>query len=443
MFRNYIKIVTRNILRNKVFSIINILGLAIGLGCFILIFLWVKDETGYDRFHENSDRLFRLLQRDHADPEFVWTTTPTPLGPLLKEKLPEIEAYTRFWSAGGLVQYEDKKFFESDIKLVDPYFFNMFTFPVVQGDQEVPMPDLNSIILTESTAQKYFGDSNPIGKSLNILDTIDLTVTAVIGDPPKKSHLRFAMLIHINHVPMYRLTSWASDYPTYILLREGANADTVIRKVEQEWRALDPEGTKYSDLQTITEIYLNEFGKPGKIIPVYTFSVIAVLVLVIACINFMNLSTARSSKRAKEVGLRKIVGASRSHLIVQFLGESMIFSFFALLVAWILVELIRPAFNNLSGKEVEIAYTDPVLVLSVLLIVILTGLLSGSYPALILSSFKSVNVLKGEIKRHPGSKTLRNILIVFQFFISVVLIVCIAMIYKQLWYIQNKDLGLN
>ncbi len=443
MFRHYIKTSLRILLRNKVFSFINVLGLSIGLACFILIFLWIKDEIGYDRFHEHADRLYRLLQKDHANPDFVWTTTPTPLGPILKENIPEVEAFTRFWSAGGLVKYEDKVFFEDEIKLVDPYFFQMFTFPFVQGTMKTVLPNIDALVLTESTAKKYFGNENPVGKRLHIQDTLDLTVTAVIKDPPRKSHVRFSMLLHINLVPEYRLTSWASDYPTYILVSEGAKKDTVVKKIENLWRLVDPDGTDYSDLQPLTEVYLNEYGAPGKIIQVYTFSVIAILVLVIACINFMNLSTARSLKRAREVGLRKVIGANRSQLITQFLGESITFAFIALVFAWILVELFRPLFNVLTGKEIEIAYSDPVLLLFLVMILFFTGLFSGSYPAIVLSSFKSVNTVKGESASHPGSKLFRNILVVFQFFISVVLIVCIMVIYKQLWYIQNKDLGLN
>jgi len=443
MFRNYIKTSVRIILRNKVFSFINVLGLAISLACFILIFLWVKDEIGYDRFHEHADRLYRLLQKDHANPDFVWTTTPTPLGPMLKENIPEVEAFTRFWSAGGLVKYEDKVFFENEIKLVDPYFFQMFTFPFVQGTIKTALPNIDALVLTESTAEKYFGDENPVGKRLHIQDTLDLTVTAVIKDPPRKSHVRFSMLLHINLVPEYRLTSWASDYPTYVLISEGAKKDTVVKKIENFWRLVDPDGTDYSDLQPLTEVYLNEYGVPGKIIQVYTFSVIAILVLVIACINFMNLATARSAKRAREAGLRKIVGASRFQLIIQFLGESMIFTFFALVCAWILVELFRPVFNSLTGKEIEIAYNDPMLILFIIIIFVFTGLFSGSYPALVLSWSKSVHVLKGEKQSFPGSKALRNVLVVFQFFISTLLIICITTVYKQLWFIENKDLGLN
>ncbi len=443
MFRNYIKTSVRIILRNKVFSFINILGLAIGLTCFILIFLWVKDETGYDRFHANANRLYRLLQKDHADPDFVWTTTPTPLGPLLTENIPEIEAYTRYWSGGSAVKYKDKLFWEREIRLVDPSFLLMFTFPIVEGNPELALPNTDAVVLTESTAKKYFGNEEPVGKMLNIRDTLDLTVTAVIEDPPKKSHFQFTMLLHIDLVPEYRLTSWASDYPTYIMVSKDAQKDSVIRKMETEWRMLDPDGTNYSDLQPVSEVYLNEYVGPHKSIFVYAFSVIAGLVLVIACINFMNLSTARLTKRAQEVGLRKVMGAKRSQLIVQFLFESILFAFFALIIAWILVELFRPSFNHLTGKEVEIAYSDPLLLLSLLLILLFTGLFSGSYPAIVLSSFRPLYILKGKGLIHPGSKMLRYLLVVFQFFVSTVLIVCIMVIYKQLLYIQNKDLGLN
>ncbi len=443
MVRNYLKTSIRIILRNKVFSIINVLGLAIGLACFILIFLWVSDEIGYDRFHENAGRLYRLLQKDHIDPDFIWTTTPTPLGPLLKENIPEIEAYTRYWSGGSSVRYEDKFFWEGGIRLVDPYFLKMFTFPFIKGDLQSALPNTNALVLTESTAKKYFGSEDPVGKMLNIRDTLDLTVTAVIEDPPKKSHFQFTMLLHINLVPEYRLASWASDYPTYIMLMKEARKDSVIRKIETVWRSIDPEGTDYSDLQQVTNIHLNEFVGPSKGLLVYTFSVIAGLVLIIACINFMNLSTARSAKRSQEVGLRKVVGAKRSQLITQFLSESVLFTFLALIVAWILVELFRPAFNQITGKEIEIAYSDPVLLLTLLAAFLFTSFLSGSYPAFVLSSFRSSHVLKGGTLTQSGSNIMRNILVVFQFFISTVLIICIIMIYKQLWFIQNKDLGLN
>lgn len=443
MFTNYLKTSIRILLRNKLFSVINILGLAIGMACFILIFLWVKDELGWDRFHENGDRLYRLLHRDHSDPEFVWTTTPTPMAPLLKEKIPEVEMCTRYWSWIGLVKIGDKVFFEDAIRLVDPSFLSMFTFHFLQGNEDSALPDLDAVVLTESAAKKYFGSENPLGKMLNISDSLDLTVTAVVEDPPKKSHLQFSLLLHINHIPGYRLSSWASDYPSYIMLQEGAAKEVVVQKIENEWRILDPDGTEYSDLQNIQEIHLNEYGSPGKIIQVYTFSVIAVLVLIIACINFMNLATARSAKRAREAGLRKILGARRFQLIVQFLGESMVYTFFALIFAWILVELFRPVFNNLTGKEIEIAYNDPVLIISIVIVFAFTGIFSGSYPALVLSWSKAVHVLKGEKLNYPGSKFLRNILVVFQFFVSTLLIICITTIYKQLWYINNKDLGLN
>ena len=443
MFRNYIKTAIRGILRNKIFSLINITGLSMGLACFMLIFLWVKDEIGYDRFHDKADQLFRINTRNHEDPDFIWTTSPTPLAPLLKEEFPEVISFTRYWSFGAMVKYEEKHFFEDEIKLVDPDFFEMFSFPFVIGEKETALPDLDAIVLTESTARKYFGDEDPVGKMLNILNYIDLTVTAVIKDPPKNSHMRFTMLIHMDHVPEYRRNSWASDYPSYIMIHDKFTEEEVNQKIEGIFRTIDPENTNYPVLQNVTEIYLNENGVPGKLIHVYTFSIIAILVLIIACINYMNLSTARFAKRAREVGLRKIVGASRLQLIKQFIGESTFFSFIALFIAWVLVELFRPVFSTLAGKDIEIEYLDPVLILSIFIILIFTGLLSGSYPALILSSFKPVHFLKGEKNQHPGNLTLRNILVIFQFFISVVLIICTTVIYKQLWYIQNKDLGLN
>ena len=195
MFGNYIKTSLRIIFRNKLFSLINILGLAIGMVCFILIFLWVKEETGYDLFHKNKDCLYRLLHKDHIDPEFVWTTTPTPLGPLLKEKIPEIESCTRYWSWMGLVKIGDRVFFEDGIRLVDPSFLSMFTFPFLQGNAMAALADRDAVVLTESAARKYFGDENPVGKMLNLSDTLELTVTAVVEDPPKKSHLQFSLLL--------------------------------------------------------------------------------------------------------------------------------------------------------------------------------------------------------------------------------------------------------
>ena len=342
-----------------------------------------------------------------------------------------------------MVKYGEDQFFEDDIQLVDPYFFEMFTFPFIKGGKETALPNLDAIVLTESTARKYFGDEEPIGKVMNIRNNINLTVTAVIKDPPKNSHMRFTMLAHIDNVPEYRRTSWAADYLSYIMIHDKFTKEEVNKKIEGILKTIDPNETRYPVLQNVTKIYLNENGVPGKLVHIYTFSVIAVLVLIIACINFMNLSTARSSKRAREVGLRKIVGASRFQLIKQFIGESTIFTFIAFFIAWILVELFRPVFSTLAGKDIEIEYLDPILILSIVIILIFTGLFSGSYPALILSSFKSVHFLKGGKSQHSGSKSFRNILVIFQLFISVVLIICTAVIYSQLLYIQNKDLGLN
>ncbi len=443
MLKNYIKTAIRIISRNKAFSLINIIGLSIGLTCFILIFLWVKDEIGYDRFHEKADQLYRLNLKDHDDPDFVWTTAPTPLAPLLEEKIPEIISFTRYWSFFGMVKYEEVQFLEDDIKLVDPQFFEMFSFPFIKGNKETALPDLDAIVLTELTARKYFGEENPIGRVLNINKEIDLTVTAVIEDPPKNSHMKFTMLAHINNVPEYRRESWASDFPSYILTLDGSTEKEVNQKIEGILRTIDPGDTRYPVLQNVKQIYLNENGVPGKLIHIYTFSFIAILVLIVACINFMNLSTARSSMRAKEVRLRKIVGASRAQLIKQFIGESLFFTFIALFLAWVMVELFRPTFSILAGKEIVIEYHDPILILSLLVILIFTGLFSGSYPALVLSSFKSVTLLKNQKTSQPGSKSIRNILVVFQFFVSVVLIICTIVILLQLRYIQNKDLGLN
>ncbi len=446
MLKNYLKIALRNILRHKGYSFINIAGLTLGLACFILIGLWVRDELSFDRFHEKKDRIFRILNKVESG-----QLIPSPtyaLAPALKEEYPEVEEYSRVWPwAGSLVRYQDKRFEEERINLADPGFFRMFSFPFLLGDPETALADRNSIVLTETTARKYFGDEDPLGKVL-FLDEYNagFVVSGIIKDVPSNSHIQFDLLARVELLGEDRLARWQEWMgPCYVLLRPGTSGADVTSKIADIYKKHeDPEATYVPILQPLTEVHLHESGRPAGLQKVLLFSLIAIFILVMACVNFMNLSTARSARRAREVGIRKVVGAHRPQLIRQFLGEALVISAIALFLALALVEALLPRFNLFAGKNLSLLSDAGLFMMLILLLVILaTGLLAGSYPAFFLSSFSSVEALK----QRPGSRgrgaAIRKGLIIFQFAISVGLLTCTLVASRQLHHIQTMDLGLN
>jgi putative ABC transport system permease protein len=444
MFKNYLKIAFRNFSRNKAFSFINILGLAIGMAVCILLLLWVQDEISYDKFHQNSKNIFSVVQ------EGVWNdgetygnrTIPYRLAPLMHEIYPEVENHVRLRTSNGMMmQVDDKTFYQDDVLLTEPALFDMFSFDLIKGDLEVAFTEIQSLILTEETANKYFGGEDPMGKVIRYDDRVDFTITGIVADPPVNSTISFNMIIPFEILGEERINSWSWESQGYVQLNESVNMEEFSKKIENTIIDNRENGDTLVRIQPLSRVHLyNPLNEPESLIFVLIFATIGIIVLLIACINFMNLSTARSSKRAKEVGIRKVVGASRKGLINQFMSESILTAFLALIIAFVLVELFLPNFNNLAGKSLNISISNLTFVLGLIIITIIVGIISGSYPAFYLSRFNPNKVLKSG--NAPKTKNrFRTILVVFQFTISIALIICTATVYNQLKYVQNKDLG--
>jgi len=452
MFKNYLKIALRNIKRHKGYSLINIVGLAVGMACCILILLWVQDELSYDRFHENADDIYRVIQDiNFTDHSTTWAITQGPLGPSLKEDYPEIINAVRITGRGFRLAYNEKSYDEG-VGMADGSIFEMFTFPLVKGDAATALSDPLSIVLTEEMVAKYFGDEDPIGKTIKADNQWDFQVTGVMKNIPSNSHLQFDFLIPFifGRELNYTVDRWGnSQFRTYVQIQTGIPVQEVIQKISGHlFEKPTIEKDAKLNLQPLTRIHLYsnyEFDSAhGDITYVTLFSIVAFFILLIACINFMNLATARSGNRAKEVGMRKVAGAHKTDIIKQFYGESILLAFIALLFAVIFVWLLLPAFNNLAAKELSMNITGNLsILLGLLCIAMLTGIISGSYPALFLSTFQPVMVLKG--LRLSGSKgsVFRKILVVFQFSLTILLIICTTGVYNQINYMRNKKLGYN
>jgi putative ABC transport system permease protein len=451
VIKNFIKIAWRNMIKHKGYSLINITGLAIGMACCILISIWVLDELSYDRFHENSDRLYRVEEnQDYSGRNYHVNVTPYPLAPALIEEIPDIEEATRYVYAGGrLLRYEDNAFFESNIRAVDPSFLSMFAFPLLQGDTATALNSPHSLVLTEEMAEKYFGQSIPLGQTVSINNEQEFTVTGVLKDVPHNTILQFDFLIPYEFIDSNGETNnsfGSNSIQTFVKLRENTTKEQVDEKIHGFIKTKIPQSGTTLELMPFQRIHLHaQFGwvqETGAIKYVYIFSVIALFVLLIACINFMNLSTARSAGRAKEVGLRKVVGAMKRHLIRQFYGESILYAILALFFAAIIVTALLPAFSNLASKTLSWGITGTgILLFGLLGITLFTGIVAGSYPALFLSTFQPVKVLRGSLKSGAASKTFRRILVVIQFSLSILLMIGTTVIYKQLNYMKHRDLG--
>ena len=443
MFKKYIKITWRNIRNNKIYSFINIMGLAVGMACCILILLWVQDELSFDKFHENYTDICRTIPELQGT---KYSSNPLALAAVFKEQYPEVRQITRFCDRYWLMKYGDKIYNESG-GLVDDDFLKMFTFPLIQGTPETVFASRESIVLTERAAAKYFGSQDPIGKSLLINNDIKLTVTGVLKDVPQNSHLQFDFLASMRLMGERGDTSWSYEAGTYALLEKNVFLPDFAGKISGFVMEHDKRTNQkvVLHIQPLSQVHLYALNGADPIIYVYIFLTIAIAILIIACINFINLSTARSNTRAKEIGLRKVVGAEKADIIKQFIGESMILSAIALLVAIGVVYLFLPAFNNLAQKQLTLNIAGDVSTLILLIgIILFTGLASGSYPAFMLSSFRPVNVLKkGKLQSGSGGFMLRRVLVVGQFTATIVLIIGTIVMYKQLNYIRNKDIGLN
>lgn len=468
MLKNYLTVAFRNLRDHKAYSFINIAGLAVGVACCMLILLYVLDELSYDRFNRNYDRIYRVVADLKMEGREVdMATTPAPVGPALVSEFPEVVQYARVSPTPNmLIRYKNNVFNETRFFWADSTLFDIFTVKFLEGNPKTALRRHHCVVLTESLAKKYFGSEDPIGKIMNFEDGTPYTVTGVIEDCPANSHFQYDMFASMSSADFARNRSWlGGGFYTYILLRDGASAASLqhkfpalIRKYAgpQLYRAL---GITFSDwqkkgnsykfrLERLASIHLYshldyEMGPNGDIKYVYMFSVIALFILMIACINFMNLSTARSSVRSREVGVRKVLGSSKTQLVRQFLSESFLLTSISVLVAVTLVELILPLFNILSGKHLTTGYFNNWLALPVLLATVLVvGLIAGSYPSFFLSSFQPARVLKGHDTRSKGN-LLRSGLVVFQFAISIVLFISTFVVYHQLMYIQNAKLGFD
>jgi putative ABC transport system permease protein len=456
---HYAKFSFRKIKRQKGYSLINLTGLAIGMACCILILLWIADEWGYDRFHKNADRIVRTVAKDtRGGAERLYLDTPSLLGPTVKADYPEVIEFCRMqcgWTNYWL-HYEEKNFFEQRLCTADPSFFKIFRFPFIYGDPETALIDSYSIVLTESLAKKCFGDENPMGKVMK-LNSQDMTVTGVIEDLPANSHLRFDYCFPAENMTRFRSSrfdTWEyAQFATYLELQEGTDIEALDKKIRFIVGEHLPGVKAEISLQRLTDVHLRTSGietwtvvypDPGNISTVYIFGLVAFSILMLACINFMNLVTARSSLRAKEVGLRKVIGARRRDLIKQFYGEAVFMTLLSLAGAVVLVQLFLPSFNRLSGKHISLGFDQLPLLLGLTGIALVTGLLAGSYPALFLSAFQPGTVIK-DLGRSGlrRSGTLRKALVVFQFAVTTILLIVTVVIYTQLHYIQKKDLGFN
>ncbi|NOR14128.1 MAG: FtsX-like permease family protein, partial [Candidatus Aminicenantes bacterium] len=450
MLQNYFKITLRNIRRHKVFSFINIAGLAIGIACCLLLLLWVQDELSFDRFHVNTDSIYRVIEKSqHNEGESFNFTHPAPTGPAARTKASEIVDFVRIYSRNSLIQFEEKGFYLRG-GITDPSFFKLFTFPLLAGDPKTVFSSPKSVVLSEKTSNLLFGNQDPLGKTVEIESLGDAVVTGVMANIPTNSHFTFdyAAPMSLYEQAGYKMDNWGdSRFFTYVLLF----SETDVLKVTEKIRHLDrerwPNSTSDYSLQPLGRIHLyNPDGSPGAMTYVYIFSAVAALILIIACINFMNLATARSIKRSREIGLRKVVGAQRLQIIRQLLGESILFTLISLGVAVSIVVTVLPAFNTLAAKNLSF---NPVSNLNIFLgllgITLLTGLLAGSYPAFFLSSFLPVKVLKPltTTSSKSGAPLIRKAMVTLQFTLSIGLIIGTMTIYKQIHYMKYKDLGIT
>ena len=473
MFKNYFKVALRNLWKHKGFSAINIIGLAMGLACFIMIAMYVTDELSYDRYHEKAGRIYRINSDIRfGGTDMIMAVSADPMGATLKKDYPQVEEYTRIYASSGskLIKKGNEYINEDRVANADSTLFNVFTFPAVAGDAKTALNEPNTVVITESTAKKYFGGASAaMGKNVETDEkgSTLYKVTAVIKDIPHNSHFNFDFFFSMDNVD-YRFGNFLShNFHTYILLKPGTDYKEFNKNFPQVIdKYILPQAKQFMKIESmadfartgnkleyslfpLTDIHLHssryvELAANGNIQYVYIFSAVALFILLIACINFMNLSTARSAGRAKEVGIRKVLGTEKRSLIGQFLTESTLMAFIALLLAFVFAYLSLSWFNNIAGKEMQIsALLKPQYLIFLLSLPVIVGVLAGSYPAFFLSSFQPISVLKGKINSGFKKSNLRSSLVVIQFTTSIILIIGTIIIYNQLNYIQTTKLGFN
>lgn len=457
MLKNLFKIALRNILKDKIYSTINILGLTIGITCSLFLFMYILDELSYDRYHKNADSIYRIVSNiKEPDNAFTWAVAQIPLAAELQENYPEVKNAVRFFGTPRqLYKNGDKQFNEEDFYLTDSTVFDMFTYEFVSGDQATALDAPFSIVLTESIATKYFGSVNIIGEAIQNQQDETFKITGVVKDVPRNSHFRFDALISRNTRPQQQGGWGGFGVFTYIQLPANYNLANMYASLDSIIKEnVNPIFEQYGitvryELQKITDIHLyskiqDEAEEGGDISYIYIFGAVATFMLIIACINYMNLATARSANRAKEVGIRKVMGSQRGQLIVQFITESFVLALLSLMVSLLLIYALLPAFNSLANKQLPFSYVLQVpVIVSLLVIVLVVGIVGGSYPAFYLSNFNPVNVLKGKLATRGGNALFRKSLVVLQFSISIFMLISTLIVFNQLNFLRNKDLGFD
>jgi putative ABC transport system permease protein len=458
MLKNLLKIALRTIAKEKTYSAINILGLTIGITCSLFLLMYILDELSFDRYHKNAENIYRVVSNiKEPDNAFTWAVAQIPLAEEVRDNYPEVVNAVRFFGTGRtLYKNGDKQFYEDNFFLADSTVFDMFNYEFINGDKATALDNSFSLVLTEKVAIKYFATpEEALGKSIQNQRGEEFKITGVLKDVPLNSHFRFDGLISRNTQPGYQ-GSWGNfGVGTYLQLPEGydlakmnASLDTIIKE------KVNPIFEQYNivigyELQKITDIHLyskiqDEAEAGGDISYIYIFGVVAAFMLIIACINYMNLATARSANRSKEVGIRKVMGSRRRQLVAQFIAESMVLAIIALVVSMILIYALLPAFNTLANKELPFSYIlQPIVLYSLLGVILFVGVVGGSYPAFYLSGFNPVNVLKGKLAAKGGSLVFRKVLVVAQFAISIFMLISTLIVFDQLQFIRNKDLGFD
>lgn len=454
MFQNFFKVAYRNLLRKKGFSFINISGLAVGMASAILILLWIQNELTFDQFHEKKDRIYQAWNRATFSGKLqCWGTTPKVLGKAVQQDFPEVEQVARVnWPSNFLFSIGDKRISERG-NIVDSNFLKIFSFTLLKGNPNTSLNEPNSIVVTETFAKKLFGGEDPIGKIVKIDNKDNFTITAVLKDLPKNTRFDFQYLMpwaYLRQSGGDDLNWGNNSTSTYVLLKPNASfasANEKIKKIKTRYdKNEDPKWEMFLYPMSRWHLYssfTNGVEEGGRITFVKLFGIIAAFILLIACINFMNLSTARSEKRAKEVGIRKVVGAQKGSLVGQFIGESILISFIAGVLAIAIVQISLKGFNTLTDRELSIPYTSIYFWLAGLAFVLFTGLIAGSYPAFFLSSFQPVKVLKGTFKATNALITPRKVLVVLQFTFAIILIICTIIVKQQIDHAKDREVGYN
>ena len=450
MLKHYLKVSFRSIVRHRGFSLINIVGLAIGMACCVLILLWIQNEVSVDQFHENGDDVYMVAAwARYGSRVDLTSNTPPGLPPVLVSEYPDIIRSTRFNRASGLITRYGERSFVEQFTAVDPDFLEMFSFPLVRGNVDAALEDPHSIVMTEREAEKYFGNDDPLGKVIDVDGIHQFTVTGILKDIPDNSSLKFSMLI-----PFVALADLWNDpgYPTtwsnwsnysYVQLREGVSSSDVVQQIVHRVDQDYPEAKTTLFLARYSEMYLYGWGPvSGRIRFVVILGLIGLVILMVACLNFMNITTARSSTRAREIGLRKVAGAGRRDIVYQFYGEAFLLTLLSMIVASVLAELFLPVFNGLINENLSFeVLRNPMPVIGLGGVALLTGLISGSYPALYMAAFRPVKIFRGLISSGPKKSRFRSGFVVWQFAVSVILVMATLVIDKQVKFAQNRDLG--